>query len=85
MFEEIPSLSLLLTTCNFPKGGDFMGIEQDDPARQTAIEVAVRRMEWEGAPISEESFTSTINPNQEPVLDDRSDPRAPRVVGKTKG
>lgn len=46
---------------NFGKGGDFM--EQDDPARQAAIEDAIRRMDWEGPGPRGEANT-TIQPGQ---------------------
>lgn len=43
---------------NFLKGGDFMGLEQDNPARETAIEDAISRMIWEGSPVP-----AVIDPN----------------------
>lgn len=49
----MPKHSILLLPSghlsNLLKGGDFMGVERVDPARQKAIKDAVRRMEWEGA------------------------------------
>lgn len=61
-----PSPSLQLTTSNFLKGGDFM--EQDNLARQAAIEDAISRMEWEGGR----------------VLDERQDPTHPLRKGRIK-
>lgn len=79
MFEEPSSSPLILTTSNFPKGGDFM--EQDYPARQTAIEMAVSIMEWEGAPLPG-VFNPTISQGR--ILDERQDPTHPLRKGRIK-
>ena len=71
MFEETTSSSQVLTTSNFLKGGDFMVSEQNNPDRQAAIADAIRRMEWEGGPVSTES-----NP---PVKNSRFPERVGRI------
>lgn len=65
-----------LTISNYPKGGDFMGIEQR-PAIQSAIEV----MEWEGAPLPG-VLNPTINPDQGRVINEMHPDSHPLVSGK---
>lgn len=61
MPKKLISLSLLDIINSLMEGGDFMEIEQD-PAREAAMEDAIRRMEWEGPAIPGGS-NPTINPD----------------------
>lgn len=99
MFEEPSSSPIILTTSNFPKGGDFM--EQDNPARQAAIEAA-KREAWERIQGLRESevpypagydsyiqsgqagYDSYIQSGQGRVIDERQDPTHPLRKGRIK-
>ena len=85
MFKE-PVLLLPSDIINILlKGGDFMGIEGNNAARERAVQKeayvtafrdAVERTDWEGGPLPGE-----VNPE---VLDGRSDPTHPLVRGRTR-
>lgn len=88
MFEETPSLLLLLTTCNFPKGGDFMGPERNNPARDQAIRDSEASDRLRGLRESEVFYPAgydlSIDPDQGRVLDERQDPTHPLRKGRIK-
>lgn len=65
------------------KGGDFM--DRDDPEKQAAMENAIRRMEWEGAPVPVgDVFNPTINPDEGRDPDERQDPTHPLRRGRIR-
>lgn len=68
MSTVMSSFQICLQT-NILKGGDFM--EHRNPAKDAAILAEIQRMDWEGG-----------RKNDVPG-DDRKDPRAPRVKGRT--
>lgn len=86
MFKQTFKQTLpILPTSNHMKGGDFMGPEQDNPARQRAIEDAERMSDWERAPRPGEEFDPIINnPDQGRVLDERQDPTHPLRRGRIR-
>lgn len=78
MFKQTLKQSpLILPISNLMKGGDFMGVEQDHPAIDAATQEALSRIEG----LREAEQPWGYRPFEP---DDRKDPRAPRVRGRTR-
>lgn len=85
MFEETTSSPQTLHIPNFWKGGDFMGIEQDDPTRVRVTKETLSRLEGlreSEVPWGYRPFDSKFGLDQGRVLDSRREPTHPLVRGK---